>query len=88
MVTSTMLPHFVGGLGPVELGVIFLIAVLLFGANKIPQLARSTGEAMGEFKKGREQVEQELEEIREAAESEVEAAEEEILDEDDAAQAN
>jgi len=50
--------------GP-ELLVILLIAVLLFGANKIPKLARSTGEAMGEFQKGREEVEQELEEIRE-----------------------
>ena len=49
--------------GP-EIIVIFLIAVLLFGANKIPKLARSTGEAMGEFQKGREEVEQELEEIR------------------------
>ncbi|MEF8788489.1 MAG: twin-arginine translocase TatA/TatE family subunit [Haloarculaceae archaeon] len=49
--------------GP-ELLVILLIAVLLFGANKIPKLARSTGEAMGEFQKGREEVEQELEEIR------------------------
>lgn len=88
MVTSTMLPLFIGGLGPVELGVIFLIAVLLFGANKIPQLARSTGEAMGEFKKGREEVEKELEEIRETAEEEVESAEEDVLDEDDAAQAN
>ena len=50
--------------GP-ELLVILLIAVLLFGANKIPKLARSTGEAMGEFQKGREEVEQELEEMRE-----------------------
>jgi sec-independent protein translocase protein TatA len=50
--------------GP-ELLVILLIAVLLFGANKIPKLARSTGEAMGEFQKGREEVEQELQEIRE-----------------------
>lgn len=49
--------------GP-ELLVILLIAVLLFGANKIPKLARSTGEAMGEFQKGREEVEQELEEMR------------------------
>lgn len=88
MVTSTMLPMFIGGLGPVEMGVIFLIAVLLFGANKIPQLARSTGEAMGEFKKGREEVERELDEIRDAAEGEIEAAEEDILDDDDAAQAN
>jgi len=51
----------------VELLVILLIAVLLFGANKIPKLARSTGEAMGEFQKGREEVEQELEEMREGA---------------------
>jgi sec-independent protein translocase protein TatA len=45
--------------------VILLIAVLLFGANKIPKLARSTGEAMGEFQKGREEVEQELQEMKE-----------------------
>jgi sec-independent protein translocase protein TatA len=49
--------------GP-ELLVILFIAVLLFGANKIPKLARSTGEAMGEFQKGREEVEQELQEMR------------------------
>ncbi|MFB6069963.1 MAG: twin-arginine translocase TatA/TatE family subunit [Halanaeroarchaeum sp.] len=59
------LPLFVGGVpGGMELAVILLIAVLLFGANKIPKLARSTGQAMGEFQKGREEVEQELEEIR------------------------
>jgi len=59
-------PLFVpGGPGPLELGILLLIAVLLFGANKIPKLARSTGEAMGEFQKGREEVEQELEEMRE-----------------------
>ncbi|MEF8781491.1 MAG: twin-arginine translocase TatA/TatE family subunit [Haloarculaceae archaeon] len=48
--------------GP-ELLVILLIAVLLFGANKVPKLARSSGKAIGEFKKGREEVEQELEEM-------------------------
>ena len=49
--------------GP-ELLIILLVLVLLFGANKIPKLARSTGEAMGEFKKGREEVEDELQEMR------------------------
>jgi len=64
MLTST--PLFVGGLpGGMEWAVILLIAVLLFGANKIPKLARSSGEAIGEFQKGREEVEQELEDIRE-----------------------
>jgi sec-independent protein translocase protein TatA len=48
-----------------ELAIILLIAVLLFGANKIPKLARSTGQAMGEFQRGREEIEQELEEIQE-----------------------
>lgn len=48
--------------GP-ELLVIVLIAVLLFGANKIPKLARSTGQAMGEFRRGREEIEQELDEM-------------------------
>jgi len=40
--------------GP-ELGIVLLLAILLFGANKIPKLARSTGEAIGEFKKAREE---------------------------------
>jgi len=64
---GTIVPLFPGVPGGVELLVILLIAVLLFGANKIPKLARSTGEAMGEFQKGREEVEQELEEMREGA---------------------
>ena len=55
--------------GTQEMMIILLIAVLLFGANKIPKLARSTGEAMGEFQKGREEVEQELEEIKEGPSS-------------------
>ncbi|MFT4948011.1 MAG: sec-independent protein translocase protein TatA [Natronomonas sp.] len=50
--------------GP-ELLIILLIAVLLFGANKIPKLARSSGEAIGEFQKGREEVEDELQQMRE-----------------------
>jgi len=49
--------------GP-EVLLLLLLAVLLFGANKIPKLARSSGQAIGEFQKGREQVEQELEEIQ------------------------
>ncbi|AQL41317.1 Sec-independent protein translocase TatA [Halorientalis sp. IM1011] len=50
--------------GP-ELLVILLIAILLFGANKIPELARSSGQAIGEFQKGREEIEEELQEMKE-----------------------
>ena len=60
-------PLFPGVPGGLELAVILLIAILLFGANKIPKLARSTGQAMGEFKKGREEIETELQEMQETA---------------------
>lgn len=47
--------------GP-ELIVILLVVVLLFGANKVPKLARASGQAMGEFRRGREDIERELRE--------------------------
>ncbi|WP_256287988.1 Sec-independent protein translocase subunit TatA/TatB [Halobellus inordinatus] len=53
-------PLFPGLPGGPEVLVVLLILVLLFGANKIPKLARSTGQAMGEFKRGREEIEDEL----------------------------
>ena len=59
---EAMIPLFGPVPGGMEMMVILLIAVLLFGANKIPKLARSTGEAMGEFKKGRQEIEEELQE--------------------------
>jgi len=62
---AQMIPLFGPVPGGMEMMVILLIAVLLFGANKIPKLARSTGEAMGEFKKGRQEVEEELQEMQE-----------------------
>lgn len=55
-----MIPLFIGGIGGPEIVLIFLLVILLFGADKLPKLARSSGEAMGEFQKGREEVEHEL----------------------------
>lgn len=76
--TGVFIPLFPGIPGGPELIVILLIAILLFGANKIPELARSSGQAIGEFQKGRQQVEEELEDMKgEGVEedSEFEAAE-------------
>jgi sec-independent protein translocase protein TatA len=39
-------------LGPTELIIVLLIVVLLFGASRLPKLARSLGESAKEFKKG------------------------------------
>lgn len=39
-------------IGPPELLIVLAIALLLFGGAKLPQLARSLGEAKREFQKG------------------------------------
>ena len=43
---------FLGSLGMTELLVILAIIVLLFGAKKIPDLARGLGEGIRNFKQG------------------------------------
>ena len=40
------------GLGYQELLIILVIVLILFGANRLPMLARSLGSSMKEFKKG------------------------------------
>lgn len=40
------------GLGAQELMLILLIALVLFGSSKIPDLGRSLGQAIREFKRG------------------------------------
>jgi len=58
---------FVGGLpGGPEVLLILVVFILLFGASKIPKLARASGKSIGEFQKGRQEVEQELEEMQDA----------------------
>ncbi len=51
-----------GRIGINELLLIFLIILLLFGASRLPQLARSIGKSLREFRKGVKEVEEELKE--------------------------
>jgi sec-independent protein translocase protein TatA len=48
---------------------IFLAVILLFGAKKLPELARGLGKSMGEFKKAKAEFDRE---IHDAAHSEPE----------------
>jgi sec-independent protein translocase protein TatA len=41
-----------GSIGLPELIVIFVIILLLFGARRLPQIARSIGNSLREFKRG------------------------------------
>jgi sec-independent protein translocase protein TatA len=50
-------------IGAPEIILIVIVVILLFGANKIPELARSLGKATGEFKKGKHEIEAELSDI-------------------------
>ena len=52
-------------LGTTEIIVlVVVIGVLIFGAKKIPELAKTFGKAKGEFEKGKIQSEKELEEFK------------------------
>ena len=48
------------GLGASELFLIFLVVFLLFGARNIPEIARSMGRAIHQFKKGAHDAEKEI----------------------------
>jgi sec-independent protein translocase protein TatA len=49
-----------GPIGMPELIIIFIVILLLFGAKKLPELARGIGKSMGEFKKAKEEFEHEI----------------------------
>jgi len=51
---------FIEGLGGPELMMILFVILLLFGANKLPELARGLGRATREFKKATSGVEEEI----------------------------
>jgi len=49
-----------GNLGAGEIILILLVILILFGAKKIPELARGIGKGMSEFKKGLRDVQDEI----------------------------
>mgnify|MGYP001191052336 FL=1 len=69
---TTQLLAFLGGQ---EILILAIIIIVLFGARKIPKLARSIGQASGELKKGRLESEKELKAATEEASKETDSNE-------------
>ena len=49
----------IAGLGPTELVVIVIVIFLLFGATRLPQLAKALGQSKRAFKDGLDEAERE-----------------------------
>ena len=48
--------------GPMEIGLLLLVCLLLFGAKRIPEIAGSFGKGIKEFKKNMSEVQTAIEE--------------------------
>ena len=59
-IVMNILAFGIGNLGGPDLFIILLIVLVLFGAKKLPDLARSLGQSMNEFRKAREDIDREL----------------------------
>jgi sec-independent protein translocase protein TatA len=53
---------FIQSLGLPELLVVLVIVLLLFGAGRLPEIAKAMGKSLKEFKKGVKEIEKENDE--------------------------
>ena len=64
MITDTpIILAFIGNFGGGEIILIFLIVLLLFGAKKVPELFRSLGKGVNEFRKAKNEWEQDIHDV-------------------------
>ena len=52
-------------LGAMEITIIFIIVLLLFGGKKLPELAKGLGKGIKEFKKAKNDVSEEINKVTE-----------------------
>lgn len=50
------------GIGAPELLLILVICLLIFGAGKLPEIGKSLGKAISEFKKGMKEISSDIKE--------------------------
>ncbi|MGI6514142.1 MAG: twin-arginine translocase subunit TatB [Syntrophomonadaceae bacterium] len=51
-----------GNIGPWELVLVLVIALIIFGPGKLPEVARSVGKGINEFKRATNEVKQQVQE--------------------------
>ncbi len=59
-----------GNIGISELLIIFLIALLIFGPRRLPELGKSIGKALFEFKKASNEIQKTMSDINKEIEEE------------------
>lgn len=55
-----LIPLFLGGLRGWQLILVVLLAIMLFGANKIPKMMRNLGKGVHSFKQGLSEAQEEI----------------------------
>ena len=55
-------------LGPWEIGLIFIVIIVLFGGKKLPELARNLGLGLKEFKKAKDEISDEVKNVSDTSE--------------------
>jgi len=75
-VSEVVAPLFIGQIGVTEILIIILIAIILFGPQKIPELARSLGQAVRIF---REEASRLTEPVKTTPEREEKSGESELV---------
>ena len=73
MINSNLLAFTLGG---PEVIIVLVLILLLFGAKRIPNLAKSIGQATGELKKGRLESEKEISDAKKSSEEDTPSKEE------------
>lgn len=70
-------------INPSDIAIIIIVALVLFvGSSKIPELFRSMGRALGEFKKGRMEAEMEINQMQSQAQPTVQQNQQKTSPED------
>ena len=67
-----------GSIGMPELILIFVVALLVFGPKKLPELGKSLGKGLAEFKKASEDLKRTIEDEIEQGKHEAEAVKKEV----------